>query len=106
MVSDRWDRLFAGALVALTVIDLGLFAHYLRATAIRLPFSDMYSYVLRYLQYRQDGHLWAFLWSPYNQHRLIWMRLLTAFDIRVLGGVAYPFMVFATACQLLTALLL
>jgi hypothetical protein len=40
------------------LIDLGLFAHYLRATAIRLPFSDMYSYVLRYLQYRQDGHLW------------------------------------------------
>jgi hypothetical protein len=105
-VSDPWDRLFAGALVALTVIDFGLFAHYLRATAIRLPFSDMYSYVLQYLQYRQDGHFWAFLWSPYNQHRLIWMRLLTAFDVRVLGGVAYPFIVFATACQLLTALLL
>jgi hypothetical protein len=105
-VSDLWDRLFAGALVALTAIDLGLFAHYLRATAIRLPFSDMFSYVMRYLQYRQDGHLWAFLWSPHNQHRLIWMRLLSAFDVRVLGGVAYPFIVFATACQLLTAVLL
>jgi hypothetical protein len=105
-VSDRWDRLFAGGLVALTVIDLGLFAHYLRATVIRLPFSDMYSYVLRYLQYRQDGHFWAFLWAPHNQHRLIWMRLLTAFDARVFGGVAYPFIVFASACQLLTAGLL
>jgi hypothetical protein len=105
-VSDRWDRFFAGGLVALTVIDLGLFAYYLRATAIRLPFSDMYSFVMRYLQYRQDGHLWAFLWSPHNQHRIIWARLLTAFDVRVFGGVAYPFIVFGATCQLLTAALL
>jgi hypothetical protein len=105
-MSDRGDRLFAGTLFALTAIDVGLFAHYLRSTAIRLPFSDMYSYLLRYLQYRQDGHFWAFLWSPYNQHRLIWIRLLTAFDVRVFGGVAYPFIVFATSCQLLTAGLL
>lgn len=98
-------RLIA-ALRAITAIDLALFAWYLRASIIREPFWDMYSWVLHYLDYRRDGGWWAYLWAPHDVHRPVLIRLLTAFDIEVFSGVSYPFVVFATACHLATAWLL
>lgn len=100
-----YGRLIA-ALRVITVIDLSLFAWYLKASIIREPFWDMYSWVLHYLDYRRDGGWWAYLWAPHDVHRPVWIRLLTAFDIEVFSGVSYPFVVFATACHLTTAWLL
>jgi hypothetical protein len=90
-------------LVAVTAAYVALFVYYLQANIIRQPYWDMYSYILRYLQYREDGALWAYLWEPHVQHRQVWMRLLTAFDIELFAGIAYPFIVFAAACQLAAA---
>ena len=101
----RSGRLIA-ALRVITAIDLALFAWLLKASIIREPFWDMYSWVLHYLDYRRDGGWWAYLWAPHDVHRPVWIRLLTAFDIEVFSGVSYPFIVFATACHLVTAWLL
>jgi hypothetical protein len=98
--------LLIAALRVITAIDLALFAWYLKASIIREPFWDMYSWVLHYLDYRRDGGWWAYLWAPHDVHRPVWIRLLTAFDIEVFSGTSYPFIVFATACHLVTAWLL
>lgn len=90
-------------LIVITAVYVALFAYYLQATIIVQPYWDMYSHVLRYLQYREDGAWWAYLWAPHVQHRHVWMRLLTAVDVEAFSGVAYPFVVAATACLLLTA---
>lgn len=101
----RRDR-FVALLGALTAIQLGLFLWYLKATIIRQPFWDMYSYVLHYLQYREDGGLWMYLWEAHGGHRPIWSRLLAAIDVEAFSGAAYPFIVSTTAFQLTAAWLL
>ena len=90
-------------LTVITAAYIAAFAYYLQATIIVEPFWDMYSHVLRYLQFREDGAWWAYLWAPHVQHRHVWMRLLTAFDVEAFSGVAYPFVAAAAACLLLTA---
>ena len=101
----RRDR-FIAWLGVLTAIQLGLFLWYLKATIIRQPFWDMYSYVLHYLQYREDGGLWMYLWEAHGGHRPIWSRLLAAIDVEGFSGAAYPFIVSTTAFQLTAAWLL
>lgn len=90
----------------LTAVHLGLFLWYLNATIIRQPFWDMYSYVLRYLQFREDGRWWAYLSEPTGLHRPVWSRLLTAIDVEMLSGSAYPFIVSTTVCMVTAAWLL
>lgn len=93
-------------LLVIAVFHVVLFAYYVHVTMIGQPYWDMLSIITRYLQYQRDGNLWAYLWEPHVQHRHVWMRLLTAFDARVFSGLAYPFVVVATACQATTAWLL
>ena len=93
-------------LTVITAVYAAVFVYYLQATIIVQPFWDMYSHVLRYLRFREDGAWWAYLWEPHVQHRHVWMRLLTAFDVEAFSGVAYPFIVAAAVCLLLTAWLL
>ena len=100
------DILSIVVVLAIVAVYVALFAYYLQATMIRQPYWDMLSIVSRYLQYQRDGNLWTYLWEPHVQHRNVWMRLLTAFDANVFSGVAYPFVVVAAACQVLTAWLL
>ena len=96
-------RAFSTALILMTAVQVGLFAWYLQATMILQPYWDMYAHITRFLEYREDGGWWAFLWAPHVQHRNVWIHLLTAFDADVFSGVGYPFVVFATACLLIAA---
>ena len=84
-------------LAVVTGVYVALFAYYLQRTIIVEPYWDMYSRVLRYLQLQQDGGWWSYLWDPHVQHRHVWMRLLTALDVEVFRGIAYPFIVAAAA---------
>jgi hypothetical protein len=103
---DYLDRCFVALLAAIAVVHLCLFGYYLRATAIREPFSDMLNYISDFLRYRQTGDLGYYLWMPHTQHRLIWTRLITAFDIDAFQGVAYPFLVVATTSLILVPVLI
>ena len=91
---------------AVTLLYVGLFLWYLGATFIQPPFADMYSVVQHYLSYRDDGGWWAYLWAAHNEHRPVFLRLLTAFDIEVFSGVSYPFVVTAAIAHAGTAWLL
>lgn len=91
---------------ALAVIQAGLFFWYLRASIIRTPFWDMYSWILHYLDYRADGGWWSYLWAQHDVHRPVWIRLLTAIDVEAFGGVSYPFIVVTTVLYLLCVAML
>ena len=94
------------ALIAAAALDVLLFFYYLKATIIRLPYSDMYWYVVRYLQFREDGEWWSYVWAPHVQHHPVWTRLLIALDVEAFSGAVYPIVAFAVICQLTTAWLL
>ena len=104
-VADRSSELTVGV-KAVAVLYVGLFFWYLNATFIQPPFADMYSVVLHYLGYRAEGGWWVYLWGAHNEHRPIFLRLLTAFDIEVFSGVSYPFVVTAAVAHIGTAWLL
>ena len=91
---------------AVTVLYVGLFFWYLNVTFIQPPFADMYSVVQHYLSYRTEGGWWEYLWAAHNEHRPVFLRLLTAFDIEVFSGVSYPFVVTAAIAHVGTAWLL
>jgi hypothetical protein len=104
--ADLSGRTLTRLLVLMAGADLILFAYHLRATSIRLPYWDMFTLILRYLQYRESGDWWSYVWAPHVQHHQVWMRLLTALDAGVFGASAYPFIVFTTLAQVLTLWLL
>jgi hypothetical protein len=94
------------AVSVIAVPHLALFFWYLNATFIQQPFADMYSLVQHYLDLSAQGGLWGYLWAPHNEHRPVFLRLLTAFDIEAFSGVSYPFVVTAMIAQGVTAWLL
>ncbi|HYW33578.1 MAG TPA: hypothetical protein VE872_00360 [Candidatus Bathyarchaeia archaeon] len=95
---DRPDRAFVAALVAIGAAYASLFGYYFLAVMIRRPYLDMFHYIMDYLDYPRTGGFLHYLWSQYlySEHRQIWMRLLTAADVGVFQGVAYPFLVVDT----------
>jgi hypothetical protein len=94
------------AVSAVAALDLGLFLWYLNAAIIEQPFADMYSLVQQHLTVRDEGGWWAYLWAPHNEHRLVFLRLLLAFDISVFSGISYPFIVVTGVAYTGTAWLL
>ncbi len=107
-MNRRLDRAFLVTLLAMGAAYLILFGCYFFATMIRRPYWDMFHYIMDYLDYPRRGGFLHYLWSQYthSEHRQIWMRLLTAIDIGLFRGVAYPFLVFATACLVSVPLLI
>jgi hypothetical protein len=107
-VRDRLDRAFLATLMTIGTAYLVLFAWYFPTVMIRRPYSDMFHYIIDYLDYPRTGGFVHYLWSQflYSEHRQIWMRLLTALDIGVFGGVAYPFLVADTLAVLTLPLLM
>lgn len=102
--------------LALKLVRLGIFAALglyllLFAAAVRMgavlqPFSDMYDLVARWIQFRDQGGLLAYLIDPHNLHRLAYTRALVGLDMGVLHGseVAYP--VVGVLCLLAAAAIL
>lgn len=106
MAANR--RVFTVVLTAIGVLYLALFAWYFAATTIRRPYWDMFHYVLDYLGSSPGGGGFLdYLWSQYShsEHRQIWMRLMTAIDVGIFGGTAYPFLFFSSACLVAFALI-
>jgi hypothetical protein len=105
-IPDRLSVLLSRAPVLIAALDVLLFGYLVTATSIRLPYSDMYTLLVRYLQYQADGRWWTYVWAPRVQHHLVWMRLLTALDVELFSGAAYSFIVVTAIAQLVTVWLL
>lgn len=103
----RFDRVYALTIGLLLAVYVGIFFHFFSATAIHVPQFDMLGWLLRYIDHWHPGQLWAYLWMPYDEHRLVWSLLLVVADVQWFGGTAVPFFVFDSVCwaAAITALL-
>ena len=99
---SRFDRLFMPTLAGLIGLYLAIFIHYVVATVITVPYLDLLEWILRYDQYWRAGDWWDYLWLPHNGHRLVWSLLLVLADIECCRGSTLPFLLFDTACFLMT----
>jgi hypothetical protein len=77
------DRALRWTIVVLAVAQGVLFLVVLRQTLIRAPFEDMLQWLDAYERYRHGGDLDTYLLGFFQEHRLIWAKLLTAIDASV-----------------------
>lgn len=87
-------------------LHLLLLAAALRMGAVLQPFSDMYDLVARWLQYRQEGGLLAYLLDPHNFHRLAYTRALVALDMGAMHGAETVYVGAALLCLAWAAVIL
>jgi hypothetical protein len=98
----KFDSIFVPALCGLVGLYLSIFIYYVKATIITVPYLDLLEYIVRYNQYWLTGDWWHYLWLPQNEHRPIWSLLLVLADIGWFRGTTLPFLVFDSACFLLS----
>jgi hypothetical protein len=72
-----------------------LFLYFVAASVVSAPVYDFLSWVQFYFDSEKTGDWWSYLWTPHNEHRIIWTRALVAIDVRLFGGNTLPFMAFA-----------
>lgn len=102
MVRSKFDWLFIPALAGLVGLYLAMFVYYVVVTVITVPYLDLLEWILRYDQYWRAGDWWHYLWLPHNGHRLVLSLLLVLADIEFCRGSTLPFLLFDSACFLLT----
>jgi hypothetical protein len=102
MKYGRLDRLFLAGLAALIALYLAVFVYYVAATVIDVPVYDFLGWILHFDRYWLAGDWWQYLWTPHNEHRLVWSRLLVVADIEMFRGTGLPFLLIDSACFALT----
>jgi hypothetical protein len=103
--SQRRGVSLPGALKALAALDVALFAIVFAVTRVRQPFSDMLAWLGAYLRFRQTGDLFTYLLAFHNEHRLVWIRLLTIVDATGFHCSGLPFVVASTVALVVAAVL-
>ncbi len=73
------------------MLQFAAFLFVLWATMIRAPFEDMLQWLDAYQRYRQTGDGLAYLFGFFQEHRLVWAKLLTALDASAFQAGGLPF---------------
>lgn len=84
-----WPVLTAGGAL---LVYLGLFLATVFDSFIRAPFGDAFDFLTVELQAEARGDRGLYLWAPHNGHHLVWVRLLTAIDVRLFHGRSVVFL--------------
>jgi hypothetical protein len=80
------DRSFAIAITIIAAVYTVLFLYFVDRASIRVPVMDTLDWFQLYGQRLQSGDWSGYLWTPYNEHRQVWSRILLAIDIRWFNG--------------------
>jgi len=94
----RQNRTYLWTLWSIAFVQLVLFLYYVKMTTVFGLFYDMADWLLDYARYLGDGDLAGYLWSPHYEHRLAITRLVLLADIKLFGGVSYPFVGVSLCC--------
>jgi hypothetical protein len=87
------------------LLQLVSFSYFLWETMIRTPFQDMLAWIVSYLYFKDHGDFGAYLWGLHNEHRLVWVRLLTIIDVELFHAAGLAFIVAGTASLLASAVI-
>ena len=88
--TDVFSRLLAGA----ALLYGSAFFYFVGATIVRFPVYDVLEWVRLYLADEKTAGWLAYLWTPHNEHRIVFSRLLVAIDVDWFGGTGAPFILF------------
>ncbi len=105
-VAARRDRLLGRILSGLALVQAVLFLFALQQTLITAPFEDMLQWLASYQRVRHGGDWTVYLFGLFQEHRLLWAKLLTALDAEWFGASGWPFIVVGTLSLLLVLVLL
>ncbi|MBS0639768.1 MAG: hypothetical protein JSS43_07845 [Proteobacteria bacterium] len=104
--AGRRDRGPGWLLLAMAVTQGALFVLVLRATLIRAPFEDMLQWLDAWRQARLSGDWAGYAFGFFQEHRLVWAKLLTALDASWFQASGWPFIATGTLALGGVALLL
>jgi hypothetical protein len=88
------DRTIAIALAAIAAVYCALFLYFVERASIRVPVYDLLDMLQFYADRLQANDWVGYLWTPHNEHRIVWGRLLLAIDVKWFGGAGTPFALF------------
>jgi hypothetical protein len=105
--SSSWGRGFWVA--SLPAIGLAayvaLFLDTVRRGFVRAPFGDAFDFLDVEFRAEDLHRSWKYLWIPHNGHHLVWIRALTALDVRLFHGKSAIF-VLAAVVSLISSLVM
>jgi hypothetical protein len=94
MKSPDGDRAFAIALATIAAVYCALFLYFVETASIRVPVCDLLDWLQFYGDRLQANDWFGYLWTPHNEHRIAWSRILLAIDIRWFRGGGTAFALF------------
>lgn len=100
------DRPVIWALAAILTAHVAVFMYVVVAGFVRQPYSDMFDFIRAEFDLERSSDLLGYLASLHNHQHLVWIRILTALDIRVFHGSATVFLAAATLSIVIAALAL
>jgi hypothetical protein len=77
---------FTIALALIAAANSILFIYFVEKASIRVPVVDLLDWLQFYGERSQDGDWLGFLWTPHNEHRMVFSRILLALDVKWLGN--------------------
>ena len=97
------EGLFAAGLAVIAAANIVLFFYLVERTSVRVPVYDMTEWLRFYADHASTGDWWGYLWSPHNEHRIVWSRILLLTDLRLFHGGGTAFVIFGTLLLTLSA---
>jgi hypothetical protein len=88
--SERESRWLRPAALGLLAAYVALSLYLLWRSAVIAAFSDEFNWAASWYQLQDDHHWLVYLLAPHNLNRLVWTRLLVAFDMAAGGGTNAP----------------
>jgi len=80
------ERVVPIALAIITAAYCVLFFYFVVRAKIWIPVSDTIDWILSYGYRLQAGDWVGYLWAPFNEHRIVWSRILIAIDVTWFDG--------------------
>jgi hypothetical protein len=86
MNSTYQKHAFTIALVLIAAVNSILFIYFVEKASIRVPVVDLLDWLRLYAERSKDGDWLGYLWTPHNEHHMVFSRILLALDIRWFGN--------------------
>lgn len=88
---DRPLGLYRAAMMLAAALFVLVFVYFFLTSLVRVPVYDMLDWVLHWGDLQRSGDWIAYLWTPHNEHRIVWSRLLLLADLTLFAGTGTPF---------------
>ena len=87
MSSIYQKQAFTIALALIAAANSIVFIYFVEKASIRVPVYDLLDWLQSYGERSKDGNWLDYLWTPHNEHRMVFSRILLALDVKWLGNI-------------------